>query len=45
MSFVNNAKEALEINIKDKIIDTWASVDLKRKLLEKERTLDEVIEL
>lgn len=44
-SFGNSEIEATEISMKDKIIDSWASLDLKKKLLEKERTLDEVIEL
>ena len=34
-SFGNSAHEATEINIKDKIIDDWASLDLKKQLLEK----------
>lgn len=44
-SFGKSAQEATEINIKDKIIDSWAPLELKKKLLEKERTLDEVLEL
>ena len=43
--FGKTEAEALEINMKDKIIDSWAPIDLKKKILEKERTLDEVIEL
>lgn len=44
-SFGRTEIECTEINMKDKIIDSWASLDLKKKLLEKERTLDEIIEL
>ncbi|VEN55440.1 unnamed protein product, partial [Callosobruchus maculatus] len=44
-TFGKNEKEATEINMKDKIIDEWAPVELKKKLLEKGRALDEVIEL
>lgn len=44
-SFGKNETDATEISMKDKIIDSWATLDLKRKLLEKERTLDEIIEL
>ncbi|XP_074032658.1 uncharacterized protein [Leptinotarsa decemlineata] len=44
-SFGNTADEATEINIKDKIIDHWAPLELKKKLLEKERTLEEIIDL
>lgn len=44
-TFGKDEKEATEINMIDKVIDHWASHDLKKKLLEKERTLDETIEL
>ncbi|KAG5887394.1 hypothetical protein JTB14_001584 [Gonioctena quinquepunctata] len=44
-SFGNNADEATEINIKDKIIDDWAPLELKRKLLEKKRSLSDIIDL
>nr|CAH7744111.1 unnamed protein product [Callosobruchus chinensis] len=44
-SFGKSEIEATEISMKDKIIDSWASLDLKKKLLEKERSLDEIIEL
>lgn len=44
-TFGKSPQEALEINLKDKLIDNWAPVELKRKLLEKERTLEDVIEL
>lgn len=44
-SFGNNAGEATEINIKDKLIDNSVSLELKRKLLEKERSLSEIIDL
>ncbi|XP_030750619.1 uncharacterized protein K02A2.6-like [Sitophilus oryzae] len=43
--FGSTSEEALEINIKDKLIDDWAPVELKRKLLEKERPLTEIIDL
>lgn len=43
--FGSNAQEATEINLKDKIVDNWATVELKKKLLEKERSLKEIIEL
>ncbi|XP_054732030.1 uncharacterized protein K02A2.6-like [Anastrepha obliqua] len=42
-SFGTTKHEIEEICLKDKIIDAWASKELKKKLLEKERTLDEVI--
>lgn len=44
-SFGSTKIETTEINLKDKLIDSWAPVELKKKLLEKERSLDEVIEL
>ncbi|KAJ8964455.1 hypothetical protein NQ317_004366, partial [Molorchus minor] len=44
-SFGNTAKEATEISMKDKIIDSWAPIELKKKLLEKEHTLDEIVEI
>ena len=31
--------------MKDKLIDSWAPLELKKKLLEKERSLNEIIEL
>lgn len=31
--------------MKDKIIDSWASTDMKQKLLEKEGPLNEIVEL
>nr|CAI5866792.1 unnamed protein product [Callosobruchus analis] len=43
--FGTTREEALEINIKDKLIDDWAPLDLKRKLLEKERSLAEIIDI
>lgn len=43
--FGSTKKEAEDINLKDNIIDNWANPELKKKILEKERTLDEVIEL
>ncbi|XP_053953714.1 uncharacterized protein LOC128860298 [Anastrepha ludens] len=42
--FGKTASEIIEICVKDKIIDSWAPVDLKRKLLEKEQSLNEIIE-
>lgn len=44
-SFGNSALEAIEINIKDKIIDSWAPLELKKKILESEKSLDEIIEM
>lgn len=44
-AFGTTKNEATEINLKDKLIDSWAPVELKKKLLEKERSLDETIEL
>ncbi|XP_054745691.1 uncharacterized protein LOC129250071 [Anastrepha obliqua] len=39
-----STKAEIESNcLKDKLIDSWASIDLKKKLLEKEQSLDEVI--
>jgi len=43
-SFGKTETEAREINIKDKLIDMWAPIELKRKLLERELPLSEVIE-
>ncbi|XP_049316516.1 uncharacterized protein LOC125779294 [Bactrocera dorsalis] len=42
--FGKTAAEINEICIKDKIIDSWAPVDLKKKLLEKEQSLKEIVE-
>lgn len=42
-SFGSTKVEIEEICLKDKIIDVWASTELKKKLLEKELSLDEVI--
>lgn len=42
--FGNTKSEITEICIKDKIIDSWAPVELKRKLLEKEQSLEEIVE-
>lgn len=44
-SFGKTAEESMEINIKHKLIDNWAPLELKRKLLEKERSLLEIIDL
>lgn len=43
-SFGNNENEARDINLKDKLIDMWAPIELRRKLLERELPLDQVIE-
>jgi hypothetical protein len=34
-----------EITLKDKLIDEYAPVDLKKKLLEKKYSLDEIVEM
>lgn len=44
-TFGKDEKEATKINMIDKIIDHWAPDNLKKKLLEKERTLDETVKL
>ncbi|XP_055914201.1 uncharacterized protein LOC129947595 [Eupeodes corollae] len=44
-SFGETKQEICEINIKDKVIDAWASRDLKKRLLEKEHSLEEVLEM
>ncbi|XP_011871267.1 PREDICTED: uncharacterized protein LOC105563875, partial [Vollenhovia emeryi] len=44
-SFGETKNEIEEICLKDKIIDTWAPMELKKKLLERERSLAEVIEM
>lgn len=44
-TFGTTPQEAMELNLKDKIINAWAPKELKKKLLEKERSLSEVIEL
>lgn len=44
-SFGNSLEEATSINIKDKLIDDWAPIELKKKILEKERSLEEIMEL
>lgn len=36
-SFGNSLEEAISINIKDKLIDDWAPIELKKKILDKER--------
>ena len=43
--FGENKQDVININIKDKIIDKWASLDLRKRLLEKEYALDEVLEM
>ncbi|KAH8406423.1 hypothetical protein KR215_005237, partial [Drosophila sulfurigaster] len=40
--FGTTKTEVEEISLKDKIIDSWAGVNLKKKLLEKEYTLSQV---
>ncbi|XP_062121631.1 uncharacterized protein LOC133835625 [Drosophila sulfurigaster albostrigata] len=42
--FGESKKEIEEICLKDKILDSWASPELKKKLLSKEHSLDEIIE-
>jgi len=42
--FVAAKLEVKEICLNDKIIDSWAAVNLKKKLLEKEYTLTQVID-
>ena len=43
--FGKSAEESLKINLKDKLIDEWATAELKKKCLEKEYTLEEIINL
>ncbi|XP_036334769.1 uncharacterized protein K02A2.6-like [Rhagoletis pomonella] len=43
-SFGETKSEIEDISLKDKIIDSWASVELKKRLLEKEQDLTEIIE-
>lgn len=43
-SFGSTKAEIEEICIKDKIIDGWAPIELKKRLLEKEQSLEDVIE-
>nr|DAA65000.1 TPA_exp: gag-pol protein [Drosophila ananassae] len=43
-SFGSCKKEIEDICLKDKIIDAWAPLELKKKFLGKEHSLDEVIE-
>ncbi|KAH8275069.1 hypothetical protein KR018_005724, partial [Drosophila ironensis] len=40
--FGTTKAEVEEISLKDKIIDSWAGVNLKKKFLEKEYTLSQV---
>ncbi|XP_053956201.1 uncharacterized protein K02A2.6-like [Anastrepha ludens] len=42
--FGETKSEIEDIALKDKIIDSWASVDLRKRLLEKEQSLNEIIE-
>lgn len=44
-TFGSTKQESKEIILKDKLIDCWATMELKKKLLEKERSLEEIIEL
>ncbi|XP_050335789.1 uncharacterized protein K02A2.6-like [Bactrocera neohumeralis] len=43
--FGKTEKEVIETNIKDKLIDVWAPIDLKKRLLEKEHDLTQVVEM
>lgn len=43
-TFGSTEKESKEISLKDKIIDSWAPNELKAKLLEKEQSLDDIIQ-
>lgn len=43
-SFGKSKAEIEEICLKDKIIDSWAPLELRKKLLGKEHSLDEIIE-
>lgn len=43
-TFGSTEKESKEISLKDKIIDSWAPNELKAKLLEKEQSLDNIIQ-
>jgi hypothetical protein len=43
--FGNDKKTAVEINLKDRLIDSCSSVALKEKLLEKEYSLDEIVSM
>ena len=43
--FGSTEKEVQEIYIKDKLIDSWAPMDLKKRLLEKESDLKSVVEM
>lgn len=43
-SFGSTKTEIEEICIKDKIIDSWAPLELKKRLLEKEQSLNEIVE-
>jgi len=43
-SFGESKTEIEQICLKDKIIDSWAPIESKKKLLAKEYSLDEIIE-
>lgn len=43
-SFGKTKEEIEEISIKDKLIDSWAPLDLKKRLLEKEQSLAEIVD-
>lgn len=43
--FGETKTDILEISIKYKLIDSWASADLKKRLMEKEHSLKEIIEI
>ena len=44
-NFGTDAKESERINLKDKLIDEWAPMELKKKLLEKEYSFKEIIKM
>lgn len=44
-SFGQTAQRAEEIGLQDKLVDSLVAVTVIRKCLEKERTLDEILEL
>lgn len=44
-TFGETSQQAVEIGLKDKLIDNWAPADLKKRLLEKEYTLTKIIDL
>ncbi|XP_055842044.1 uncharacterized protein K02A2.6-like [Episyrphus balteatus] len=44
-SFGATKQEILDINVKDKLIDVWAPGELRKRLLEKEYSLDNIVEM